>query len=1005
MEMIILIIVALVLILPICALVTATNARREASELRKEVERLRDLGATQFERVNKLSNRVSELIGEKPASAPKPAPKVEAPVFVPEPVSKPEAPPAPVFVPPPSYLEPAPKIVPQPDLPKPEPKREIEHVLPKRPVQPPKPPVSLPEINLEQFMGAKLFAWVGGLALFLGVVFFVKHSMEQGWISPALRMAMGLITGIGLVVGGVITHRKPRYLTLAQTLIATGIVMLYGVSFTAHAIWHIAPFDHALVTFGFMAGVTAAAFLLAVRLNAQVVAILGLLGGFLTPILCSTGHDNPFGLWSYIALLCLGVLAVVKHTRWHHLVPLAAGGVLVMQFGWLAKFWNSSGYAHGAATWVPIGVMLGFAALFTAALVWMKNDEKAQESGALLLLAGAWLAALNLLWFESITNRPGVLYTLVFGVSALVMTLVWLRPRVKMAQGINAGLGFLHLMIWTTSSLKAELLPWALGLYLLFGAVHTAFAVLWQRRGESVQGFLSWTPVISLALMMLPVLCLNEVSIALWPAVLLADALVIGVAIATGALAPVFAALTLTVITVGMWLFLRLPSNASLSLAPFLAVLGGFSLLFIGVGSWLAKKRPQAAFAGALPVSAAVMPFVLLIAATLHLKVANPSPMFGLALLLTAFMLGLARVSGITQLVPAALGCVLALTWSWHAQSFDAESPLLPLVWYLGFYALFTLHPLLFHAKQAERKLPWISSAAAGLGFFGLVFRVVTLAWPNGAMGLLPLGFAVPPLLLLVFVLKTHTPQNPARLTQLAWYGGVALFFITLVFPVQFERQWITLGWALEGAALCWLFRRVPHDGLRLTGAGLLIAAFVRLALNLDLWAGQVRGDTALMNWPLYALSLTALAQFAAAWFLQPPADKWREVYLRAGFLSLGTALLFLLMNYEIADFYTSPTATVHVLRFGDSFARDMVTTIAWSLFALALLSLGIWKKAAPVRYTGIALLGVALIKLFLHDLANIGNIYRVGALMIVAVIALAASYLYQRFLQDEPKS
>ena len=42
---------------------------------------------------------------------------------------------------------------------------------------------------------------------------------------------------------------------------------------------------------------------------------------------------------------------------------------------------------------------------------------------------------------------------------------------------------------------------------------------------------------------------------------------------------------------------------------------------------------------------------------------------------------------------------------------------------------------------------------------------------------------------------------------------------VTLVFPVQFERQWITLGWALEGAALCWLFRRVPHDGLRLTGA------------------------------------------------------------------------------------------------------------------------------------------------------------------------------------------
>lgn len=128
----------------------------------------------------------------------------------------------------------------------------------------------------------------------------------------------------------------------------------------------------------------------------------------------------------------------------------------------------------------------------------------------------------------------------------------------------------------------------------------------------------------------------------------------------------------------------------------------------------------------------------------------------------------------------------------------------------------------------------------------------------------------------------------------------------------------------------------------------MLVAAFVRLALNPDLWAGQVRGDTALMNWPLYALSLTALAQFAAAWQLAPPSHLWREVNLRGLFLSLGTALVFLLMSYEIADFYTSPTATVHVLRFGDSFARDMVTTIAWSLFALALLSIGIWKKPRP---------------------------------------------------------
>src|SRR5271165_888183 len=96
---------------------------------------------------------------------------------------------------------------------------------------------------------------------------------------------------------------------------------------------------------------------------------------------------------------------------------------------------------------------------------------------------------------------------------------------------------------------------------------------------------------------------------------------------------------------------------------------------------------------------------------------------------------------------------------------------------------------------------------------------------PNRFMGLLPAAFAVPQLLSLAAIVKSTSAQDKSRLTQLAWFGGAALFFITLIFPIQFERQWITVGWALEGAALLWLFHRVPHPGLRLTGVALLCAA------------------------------------------------------------------------------------------------------------------------------------------------------------------------------------
>jgi hypothetical protein len=56
--------------------------------------------------------------------------------------------------------------------------------------------------------------------------------------------------------------------------------------------------------------------------------------------------------------------------------------------------------------------------------------------------------------------------------------------------------------------------------------------------------------------------------------------------------------------------------------------------------------------------------------------------------------------------------------------------------------------------------------------------------------------------------------EDEKQRSRLALFGGIALFFITLIIPLQFEKEWITLGWVLEGAALLWLNRRVRHDGL-----------------------------------------------------------------------------------------------------------------------------------------------------------------------------------------------
>ena len=78
------------------------------------------------------------------------------------------------------------------------------------------------------------------------------------------------------------------------------------------------------------------------------VAILGLVGGFLTPALLSTGQDNPLGLFSYIALLDVGLLALAFHRRWRFLALMAAVGTLLLQLGWMSEFFVRERYFDGS---------------------------------------------------------------------------------------------------------------------------------------------------------------------------------------------------------------------------------------------------------------------------------------------------------------------------------------------------------------------------------------------------------------------------------------------------------------------------------------------------------------------------------------------------------------------------------------------------------------------------------------------------------------------------------
>ena len=934
-----------------------------------------------------------------PASAPLiPVPVMPAAVTPPPVVSVPVPPPAPAPRPIPT---PASDALP-PQLP------PVIAPAPARAVYVPPAPAK-PVINWEQFMGAKLFAWLGGLALFLGVAFFVKYSFEHDLIPPEVRVAIGFVVGLGLIIGGLKISRD-KYAITSLTLIAAGVVSLYAVTFACNSIYHFAFFGP-VPTFLLMALITTTAFVLAVRLDAPVVAILGILGGFLTPVLINTGHDNPPGLFGYLALLDAGLIAVTLHRRWFYLVPLGAAGTVLMMMGWAGKF-----YAPEKTT-TAMTVCLGFCALFIggndAARRLKRHDPLFAWSAAALPMV-AFAFALFFLGYPTVAARAGLFLGFVLLADAALLTLAWrdeTLPRLHLVSGLVA---FALLAFWTGGHLTDDLLPWALTAYLLFAALHTVFPLLLERqRPASAPAWWGQLfPPLTLLLMLLPIFKLETTSLLLWPAILLVDVLAIVLAVLSASLMATAAVLVLTLLATGLCIF-RVPTNVAFD-SSLLLVIGGFAVFFFAASLWLvrrlggkisaADRQFSSVFGDAraqLPAFASLLPFLLLIMVCLRLPVPDPSAVFGLGLLLVVLTLGLARLLVIEWLPACALAGMAALEFAWHSS--HRSDPAIG--WYLAFYAIFAIYPFVFRGSFGRLTGPWAVAALSGFAHFWMIYQAVKPDWPADFLGAIPALFTLAPLASLGLTLRTGAAGNPARLNQLAWFGGVTLFFITLIFPIQFERQWLTVAWALEGAALLWLFHRVPHPGLRATGAVLLVVAFVRLALNPAVFSYHSHSGTPIFNWYLYAYGLATAALFVGATLTAPPRERVLGVNTPPLFNALGVILAFFLLNIEIADYFTPAGYSTLTFQFSGNFARDMSYTIGWALFALGLLVTGIWKKTRIARYAAIALLSVALLKLFFHDLAQLAQLYRIGALFAVAVIAILASLAYQRFLPSNEKT
>nr|MBA3762079.1 DUF2339 domain-containing protein [Chthoniobacterales bacterium] len=540
------------------------------------------------------------------------------------------------------------------------------------------------------------------------------------------------------------------------------------------------------------------------------------------------------------------------------------------------------------------------------------------------------------------------------------------------------------------------LLWWGLGGYIVFALIHSGFSV-WPARAETKAASTKWQALVPLLALVLLFICVwnGETSFAVWTCVLLIDLLAVGTAWSVRSVLALLVALIATLITAALWIFT--PPPVEEGIVGILTVVGGFGIFFSVAASLLMRRLANGVgdTRRNVPALAAAMPFILLMMVVAKLPVPEPSAVFAVALLMTVVLLALGILGRTSSIAAVGLAFTWVLEREWHTLHFSSAHAVLPLAWYIVFGLLFIAFP--FFAREERNPIAWAVGAVSGLLHFLLIYEVVAASYPAFRNGLLPALFALPFACGVYYLVRKRGVLPSSGDARLAWQGGAVLLFVSLIFPIQFQREWITLGWAVEGLALLALFRLVPNAGLRLAGAALLSVAFVRLALNPAVFEYHRRAGTRIWNWYLYAYGIASLCSLGGAMLVQDFRATELARLIPRLLYTLGAILAFLLLNIEIADYFSiGPTLT---FSFSGNFARDMTYSIAWALFAFALLLIGMKQKMRYVRYAGLALLLITLLKLFLHDLGSLSQLYRIGAFIGVALILIVASFVYQHFL------